>query len=131
MRFATGDLSAVIEEASPCGRTNTRLAGWLGRADQRTKVRGLFVDPVQVQRVRAAHPDVERLRLVVGRDGGRDVMTLRAERRAGADVEGLSASLADALRRESGLGGEIEIVDALPADGIVVEDARDYEGDAG
>lgn len=126
LRFATGDLSAFLDEPSPCGRTNRRLAGWLGRADQRTKVRGMFVDPVQVQRLRAEHAAVERLRLVVAREGERDVMTLRAALAPGADADGVAVSLKRALRRETGLDGRVEFVDSLPADGIVVEDRRDY-----
>jgi len=127
VRFATGDLSAVLEGESPCGRTNTRLAGWLGRADQRTKVRGMFVDPVQVQRVRAEHAEVARLRLVVTRDGTGDTMTLRATLNGPADADAIRSALAGSLERACGLRGHVEIVDTLPADGVVVEDARDYD----
>jgi len=127
VRFATGDLSAFLDEPSPCGRSNARLAGWLGRADQRTKVRGMFVDPAQVQSVRAAHGEVERLRLVVSRDGARDVMTLRAALRSGSDAEAMATALEASLARETGIGGTVEIVDTLPGDGIVVEDLRDYD----
>ena len=132
VRFATGDLSMWLDAPpSPCGRTGRRLAGWLGRADQRTKVRGQFVDPEQVQAVRRGHASVERLRLLVTRARGRDVMTLRASTSLGAEDErvALIAALEASLRRESGLGGTVELVGELPADGVVIEDARDNEGE--
>lgn len=133
VRFATGDLSAWLDEPSPCGRTGRRLAGWLGRADQRTKVRGMFVDPEQVQAVRSAHPGIERVRLVVARIGGRDVMTLHAQASAGMDAASRLAceqSLARSLEQSCGLGGSVELVDALAADGIVIDDQRDYESES-
>ena len=131
VRFGTGDLSMWLDEPSPCGRTNHRLAGWLGRADQRTKVRGLFVDPEQVQAVRRENPGIERLRLVVERDGDRDVMTLRVRLGAGEMSEGLVARVADSLSRHAGLSGRVELVESLPADGVVIEDARDYDDGKG
>jgi phenylacetate-CoA ligase len=84
IRFGTGDLSAVLDEPSPCGRTNMRIKGWMGRADQRTKVKGMFVDPKQVDAVVKAVPGIARARLVVDRDGDADAMTLMVEPAAGA-----------------------------------------------
>ena len=97
IRFATGDLSAVLPGASPCGRTNMRIKGWMGRADQTTKVKGMFVRPEQVAEIGKRHPELGRLRLVVSRAGESDVMTLRAE----------CASPSDGLRDQlsSTLGG--------------------------
>lgn len=130
VRFATGDLSRVLEGSSACGRTNRRLAGWLGRADQRTKVRGQFVDPRQVQRIRAAHSQIGALRLLVERIDDRDTLTLEI---AGPELptgrgEGSTGVLADVtatLKRETGLSGRVVIVDAVPDDGTVVRDLRD------
>lgn len=126
IRLGTGDLSAVLAGPSPCGRTNTRLKGWMGRADQRTKVKGMFVDPKQVADVLRRHGDVARARLVVTRDGDRDVMTLRIEPVAGAspDPKAVGASLRDVTR----LGGEVELAapGSLPNDGKVIADERDY-----
>ena len=80
IRFGTGDMTAILSGRSPCGRTNTRIKGWLGRADQTTKVKGMFVHPEQIAKVAKAHPELGRLRLVVARAGNeQDVMTLRAE----------------------------------------------------
>src|SRR5690606_191120 len=79
VRLGTGDLSAVLPGQSPCGRTNTRLAGWMGRADQRTKVKGMFVDPEQIAELMKRHPELARARLVVAREGEADVMTLHVE----------------------------------------------------
>ena len=120
LRFGTGDMTRALPGPSPCGRTGMRIAGWMGRADQRTKVKGMFVDPAQVARL-VRSLGLERARLVVARDGGSDTMTLR--------YVGVAApeAVADALRRETGLRGEAERVEALPADGVVVEDSRDYD----
>jgi phenylacetate-CoA ligase len=125
VRFATGDLSAVLPGISPCGRTNMRIKGWLGRADQTTKVKGMFVHPEQVAEVAKRHPGVGRVRLVVGRSGEQDVMTLRAE--AGDDV-GLKAKLAETLQSVTKLKGEVELVPpgSLPNDGKVIADERMY-----
>jgi phenylacetate-CoA ligase len=126
VRLATGDLSAVLPGLSPCGRTNRRIAGWMGRADQRTKVRGMFVDPAQLAELSRRHPGIARLRLVVGRAVDRDVMTLKVEPAAGAALD--AAALAAALREATGLGGSVEMVPAgsLPNDGKVIADERDY-----
>ena len=125
VRFATGDLSRMLEEPSPCGRTAPRIAGWLGRADQRTKVRGMFVDPRQVQAIRADEPRVVALRLLVERDGDRDVMTLEV---AGASLDADAVpALEAALKRHAGLAGAVRVVDEVPNDGTVIRDLRDYD----
>ena len=121
LRFATGDLSAFLGGASPCGRTNQRLRGWLGRADQSTKVKGMFVHPGQVAEIARRHPEAGRLRLVVTRDGEQDVMTLHAETTL-SDTSGLAASLADITK----LRGAVLAVPSgqLPQDGKVIADER-------
>lgn len=124
LRFATGDLSAVLPGESPCGRTNMRIRGWLGRADQTTKVRGMFVHPQQIQDVLARHPQLGRARLEVDGDGARDRMTLRCETVDGAGD--LALRVAETVRALTGLRAEIELVAAgtLPADGKVIDDRR-------
>ena len=126
VRFATGDLSAVMPGASPCGRTNLRIRGWMGRADQATKVRGLFVHPHQVAEVLRRH-GLARGRLVVANEAGEDRMTLRIEREGGADAE-LAARVEGTLRDVAKLRGEVrfEPPGSLPNDGKVIEDARAY-----
>ena len=128
VRFATGDLSAVMPGASPCGRTNTRIRGWMGRADQTTKVRGMFVHPSQVADVVRRHPEVVRARLVVTSVDNQDVMTLRCESEAG-DPAAIAGAVAATVRDVCKLRGEIEIVvpGTLANDGKVIEDARTYE----
>ena len=125
LRFATGDLSAVLAGTSPCGRTNTRIRGWMGRADQTTKVRGLFVHPHQVAEVLKRHA-LGRGRLVVANEDGEDRMTLRIES-AGADAA-LARAVEATLRDVSKLRGEVAFValGSLPNDGKVIEDARAY-----
>jgi phenylacetate-CoA ligase len=120
LRFATGDLSARLAGASPCGRTNMRIKGWLGRADQATKVRGMFVHPHQVAEVLRRH-GLERARLVVENEGGEDRMTLRV-----LGLHGAPAPVAATLREVTKVRGEVVAVDALPNDGKVIEDARHY-----
>jgi len=126
IRLATGDLSAVLAGMSPCGRTNMRIKGWLGRADQTTKVKGMFVHPEQIAEVSKRHAGLGRVRLVVGRAGEQDTMTLRAEA-SGADV-GLEAKLAETLQAVTKLKGEVELVPpgSLPNDGKVIADERTY-----
>jgi len=126
IRFATGDLSAVLAGTSPCGRTNMRIKGWLGRADQTTKVKGMFVHPEQVAEVAKRHAGLGRVRLVVARAGEQDVMTLRAET-ANADAS-LKAKLAHTLQALTKLKGEVELVapGSLPNDGKVIADERTY-----
>ncbi len=134
IRFGTGDLSAVLPGISPCGRTNVRIRGWLGRADQTTKVRGMFVHPEQVAEVAKRFPQVRRARLVVEGERADDRMTLKCELDGdvppAADArDALVAQLAGALRDVTKLRGEVELVapGALPNDGKVIEDARKYD----
>jgi len=126
IRFATGDLSAVLPGASPCGRTNRRIRGWMGRADQAAKARGMFVRPEQVAEVLATVPGVRRARRVLGLDGDRDAMLLRAE----AEDPGLAAALERALQSATKLRGTVEIVPpgGLPNDGKVIDDTRPVPG---
>ncbi|MCM2327251.1 MAG: AMP-binding protein [Lysobacter sp.] len=126
VRFATGDLSAVLPGTSPCGRTNTRIRGWMGRADQTTKARGLFVHPEQVAEVVRRHA-LGRARLVVENEGGNDKLTLRVERGAAADPA-LQQAVEATLRDVTKLRGDVQFVEAgaLPNDGKVIEDARQY-----
>ena len=126
VRFATGDLSAVLAGASPCGRTNTRIKGWMGRADQTTKVRGLFVHPEQVAEVLRRH-GLERGRLVVANEQGEDQMTLRVESRAAADAA-LAKAIEGTVRELMKVRGAVQFVSpgTLPNDGKVIEDARAY-----
>ena len=126
IRFGTGDLSAVLAGRSPCGRTNMRIKGWLGRADQTTKVKGMFVHPEHVAELAKRYPELGRLRLVVGRAGEQDVMTLRAE--SGKSDEGLKTKLAETLQAVTKLKGQVEFVapGSLPNDGKVIADERTY-----
>jgi phenylacetate-coenzyme A ligase PaaK-like adenylate-forming protein len=124
IRLATGDLSAVLPGPSPCGRTNMRLAGWMGRADQTTKVKGMFVHPAQVAQIGKRHPELGRLRLVVTRAGEQDAMTLMAE--CAAPAAPLQEALVATLRAVTKLGGEVKLVapGSLPNDGKVIADER-------
>lgn len=126
IRFGTGDLSAVLPGPCPTGRTNVRIKGWMGRADQTTKVRGMFVHPSQVAEVVRRFAQVTRARLVVQGQTGEDRMTLKVE--CAAAPEGLATRLADAVREVTKLRAEIEVLPpgALPNDGKVIEDARSY-----
>lgn len=125
VRFGTGDLSAVLPGASPCGRTNTRIKGWMGRADQSTKVRAMFVTAKQVAEVVRRHPEVAKARLVIEGEVGSDRMTLKCEA-AGSDA--LGAALVATIRDVTKLRGEVEFVAAgsLPNDGKVIDDLRKY-----
>jgi len=126
VRFGTGDLSAILPGASACGRTNSRMAGWLGRADQRTKVKGMFVDPKQVAEIVRRHVGVAKARLVVSRQGETDVMTLQVEPFGGAEPD--AAALSATLRDVTKLGGDVLVRPAgsLPNDGKVIADERYY-----
>ena len=126
VRFGTGDLSAVLQGACPTGRSNTRIKGWLGRADQTTKVRGMFVHPSQVADIARRFPEVRRARLVVEGEMADDRMTIKVEADA---AEGLAARIADAVREVTKLRGEVALVapGSLPNDGKVIEDARSYK----
>ncbi len=127
LRFATGDLSAVLPGPCPTGRTNRRIRGWMGRADQTCKVRGLFVQPSQVQQVVSRHPEMSRARLVVTRDDHRDHMELRCA--VTGPAEGLAEAVAGTLREVTRLRGEVTLVtaDDLPNDGKVIDDQRTFE----
>ena len=124
LRFATGDLSAFLPGTSRCGRTNMQLRGWLGRADQTTKVKGMFVHPSQVAEVQKHHPELIRVRLVVTRKGEQDVMTLRAE--AKGTGNGLCEAVGSTLQAVTKLRGAVEVVapGTLPNDGKVIADER-------
>ena len=126
IRFGTGDLSAVLPGVSPCGRSNVRIKGWMGRADQSTKVRAMFVTPGQVAEVLKRHPEVLRARLVVEGEAGNDRMTLLCEARERPDS--LAQAIVASLREVTKLRGEAELVDtgSLPNDGKVIEDKRKY-----
>ena len=126
VRFGTGDLSAVMAGPCPTGRSNTRIKGWLGRADQTTKVRGMFVHPSQVAEVLRRHAEIGRARLVIEGEMANDRMTLRIEV-AGAP-DGLANAVAGSVRDITKLRGDIELVapGSLPNDGKVIEDARSY-----
>ena len=126
LRFATGDLSAAMPGQSPCGRTAPRIRGWLGRADQRTKIRGMFVDPAQIDRVLERHPEIGRMRLVVDEDGGIDAPVLQCE--TGGGPEDLADAVAGTFRSECKLRVAVELVDtgSLPNDGKIIDDRRDY-----
>jgi phenylacetate-CoA ligase len=125
IRFATGDLSAILGGQSPCGRTNARIKGWMGRADQTTKVKGMFVHPTQVAEAVRPHRDVLRARLVVSQEQQTDVMTLYAEVAAGGDAA-LAERLAESLQAVTKLKGKVvlQAPGSLPNDGKVIEDTR-------
>ena len=124
IRFGTGDLSAVLAGHCPTGRTNTRIKGWMGRADQTAKVRGMFVHPAQVAEIARRHPEVRKARLVVSGEMANDRMALRVE--VDGQPEGLAVRLTEAVRDVTKLRGEVQLcpVGSLPNDGKVIEDAR-------
>lgn len=124
IRFATGDLSAVLGGESPCGRTNMRIKGWMGRADQTAKIKGMFVRPEQVAALVAKHDEVHKARVVASRKGEMDVMTVMIES-DGGDADAYAKTVADTLK----LRGTVTVVakGALPNDGLVIEDQRQYD----
>ena len=124
IRLALGDLSAFLPGASSCGRTNARIRGWMGRADQTTKVKGMFVRPEQIAEIGRRHPGVGRLRLVVVRDGESDAMILKVE--SATREQALGDRIQESLRAVTKLGGNVELVapGSLPNDGKVIDDAR-------
>jgi phenylacetate-CoA ligase len=124
IRFATGDLSAVMAGQSPCGRTNMRIKGWMGRADQTTKIKGMFVRPEQVAALVAHHDEITRARVIATREGEQDLMTVHIES-ASPDVDAYGQSVSQLLK----LKGRIEVVapGSLPKDGLVIEDQRTYD----
>lgn len=127
IRFGTGDLSAIMPGASPCGRTNVRIRGWMGRADQTTKIKGMFVHPGQIAAVVKRHPEVARARLVVDNPDMTDRMTLQCEVQHGDDA--LARGIADSVRELTKLRGEVEFCapGRLANDGKVIDDIRKYD----
>ena len=127
IRFGTGDLSALLPGACPTGRTNTRIKGWMGRADQTTKIRGMFVHPGQVADIARRFPEVLKARLVVSGEMANDVMTLKVE--AASVPQGLDARIGEAIRDVTKLRGDVQLLEpgSLPNDGKVIEDARSYK----
>jgi phenylacetate-CoA ligase len=128
IRFATGDLSAILTGAppSPCGRTNTRIRGWMGRADQTTKVRAMFVHPSQVHEIARRHPEILKARLVVSGKMANDVMTLHCE--VDDPQAAQAAGIVESIRDLTKLRGEVvfAVRGSLPNDGKVIDDVRDY-----
>ncbi len=124
LRFGTGDLSAELAGPSPCGRTNMRIKGWMGRADQTTKIKGMFVHPSQVHEIAKRHPELLRLRLIVGRAAEQDVMRLRAE--SSIVDQDFARAVAATLQAVTKLKGDVELVEkgSLPNDGKVIADER-------
>ena len=127
IRFGTGDLSALLPGQCPSGRTNTRIKGWMGRADQTTKIRGMFVHPAQVADIARRFPEVLKARLVVSGEMANDHMTLKVE--AAGKPQGLDARIGEAIRDVTKLRGDVELLEpgTLPNDGKVIEDARSYK----
>jgi phenylacetate-CoA ligase len=128
IRFATGDLSAAALGMSACGRTNLRLKGWMGRADQTTKVRGMFVHPGQIAEVAKRHKEIGRYRLVVGQHDEKDTMTFKCEA-VGGDNEALKGKIVNTIHAITKMRGEVIILrpGTLPNDGKVIDDVRDYD----
>ncbi|CUH79194.1 Phenylacetate-coenzyme A ligase [Tritonibacter multivorans] len=124
IRFATGDLSAVMEGTSPCGRTNTRIKGWMGRADQTTKIKGMFVRPEQVAQLVDRHDEIVKARVIASREGEMDVMRVQIEATGGDEIS-YARSVMDVLK----LKGAVSVVapGSLPKDGLVIEDQRSYD----
>jgi phenylacetate-CoA ligase len=127
IRFGTGDLSAVLAGSCPTGRTNTRIKGWMGRADQTTKMRGMFVHPEQVDSVVKRFPEIKRARLVVTGEMANDEITLKVE--VSNQLDGLQDAIAIAVRDITKLRAAVELcsVGSLPNDGKIIEDARSYK----
>ncbi|SHE29690.1 phenylacetate-CoA ligase [Ruegeria intermedia] len=124
IRFATGDLSAVLPGQSPCGRTNLRIKGWMGRADQTTKIKGMFVRPEQVAALVAKHDEIVKARVIAARQGEMDTMTVQIES-CGGDADTYARSVVEVLK----LKGAVQVVPpgSLPKDGLVIEDQRVYD----
>jgi phenylacetate-CoA ligase len=127
IRFGTGDLSAILPGTCPTGRTNTRIKGWMGRADQTVKVRGMFVHPAQVADIARRFPEVIKARLVVSGEMANDSMTFQVE--ATATHAGLDQRISEAIRDVTKLRGTVQVLEpgSLPNDGKVIEDARSYK----
>ncbi|MEO7549179.1 MAG: AMP-binding protein [Ramlibacter sp.] len=127
IRFGTGDLSAILAGPCPSGRTNTRIKGWMGRADQTTKIRGMFVHPAQVADIARRFPEVLKARLVVSGEMANDTMTLKVE--ASSTPHGLDTRIGEAIRDVTKLRADVQLLEpgSLPNDGKVIEDARSYK----
>jgi phenylacetate-CoA ligase len=127
IRLATGDLSAVLAGQSPCGRTNMRIRGWLGRADQTAKIKDVLVNPRHVAEIARRHPELGRLRLIVTGNGKEDHATLEAE--ASKQDMALAARVAATLGQVTKLTGNVKLVapGALPNDGIIIADERNRD----
>lgn len=124
IRFATGDMSAMMDGTSPCGRTNTRIKGWMGRADQTTKIKGMFVRPEQVAAFVARHDEVTKARVIASREAETDVLTVQIEC-DGGDADAYAASVVETMKMK----GKVVVCDlgSLPKDGLVIEDQRTYD----
>ena len=124
LRLATGDLSAIIEEPSPCGRTNTRIAGWMGRAEQSTKVKGLFITPNQLTKITQAFKELFKVRLIIDRKEMVDIATLQCE--SNVQDHQLEEKIKEFFKSEFKLNIQIQIIEknTIPNDGIVIEDKR-------
>jgi phenylacetate-CoA ligase len=127
IRFGTGDLSAVLPGMCPTGRSNTRIKGWLGRADQTTKIRGMFVHPGQIAEIIKRFPEVIKARLVVTGEMANDAMTLKVE--VSTPPNGLTVRIGEAIRDVTKLRGDVDMLSpgSLPNDGLVIQDTRSYE----
>jgi phenylacetate-CoA ligase len=127
IRFGTGDLSAILSGTCPTGRTAPRIKGWMGRADQTTKIKGMFVHPSQVAEIARRFPQVQKARLVVSGEMANDQMCLQVEATEVGD--GLREKLEEAMRDVTKLRGQVQVVrpGSLPNDGKVIEDARSYQ----
>ena len=124
IRFATGDLSAFMEGSSPCGRSNLRIKGWMGRADQTTKIKGMFIRPEQVAVFVAKHPEVTRARVIASRAAESDVMVVKIEGDVGG-ADAYAASIAETLKLRAQI--EVVAIGTLPKDGVIIEDQRTYD----
>jgi len=129
IRFGTGDLTVVTDERCPCGRTSARMLGWRGRADEVTKVRGMFIHPRQADEIVARVKSVTRHQVVVGREGHNDTLTLRVELRAGADAHAVSAALEAGIRDVMKLRGIVAVVAAgtIPENAKKISDERKWD----
>ena len=130
VRFATGDLSTIVEGQSKTGRTNKRIKGWLGRADQTTKVRGMFVQPSQIAKIiDHLFDDKPKAKLIVSRENNRDILTLQIEHLVNTnEKENLNKKVVDEMKKILNLNGEVEFVNlgTIPNDGKVIDDIRDF-----
>ena len=124
IRFATGDLSAFMEGSSPCGRSNLRIKGWMGRADQTTKIKGMFIRPEQVAVFVAKHPEVTRARVIASRAAESDVMVVKIEGDVGG-ADAYAASIVETLKLRAQI--EVVAIGTLPKDGVIIEDQRSYD----